>query len=80
MSKKQTVLFWVIRLVIWGIWLGLIAVDGLSMGFKWLPWVGVGLLFAWQLDYWFRINEIGKAIVLIVPYMVLADFVMSFKY
>jgi hypothetical protein len=80
MNKKQTALFWLIRVVIWLIWLALIAIDGLSMGLSWLPWVGIGFLLAWQLDTWFRQDEIGKAVVLLVPYMVLADFVMSFNY
>ena len=79
MNKKQTALFWLIRLIIWSMWLGLIAIDGLSMGWGWLPWVGMGFLFAWQLDYWFRTNEIGKAMLLVIPYMVLADFVQSFN-
>ena len=80
MNKKQTALFWLIRIAIWLIWLLLIAIDGLSMGWSWLPWVGIGFLFAWQMDYWFRTNEIGKLLMLFVPYMVLTDFVMSFNY
>jgi multidrug transporter EmrE-like cation transporter len=80
MTKKQTALYWLIRAVIWSIWLFLIAIDGLSMGWSWLPWVGIGLLFAWQMDSWFREDKLFRMSLLILPYLVLADLVQNINY
>lgn len=80
MNKAQIVTYWAIRWIIWAIWLFLIALDGLSMGLSWLPWVGIGLLFVWQMDSWFREDKIFRMTLLILPYLVLADFVQHVNF
>ena len=72
-----------LRLFIWLIWIALIAVDGLgaSISLKeamyWLPFVGMGLLMAWALDSFIRDDQLGRAFLLALPYLVLADFVQG---
>ena len=72
-----------LRLSIWIIWIALIAVDGLgasintSEALYWLPFVGMGLLMAWVLDGFIRDDQLGRAFMVAIPYLVLADFVQG---
>jgi len=72
-----------LRGAVWLIWVLLIALDGLgasiniSEAMYWLPFVGMGLLMAWSLDGFIRDDQIGRLLIFIIPYLVLADFVQG---
>ena len=72
-----------LRFSIWFIWIALIAVDGIGASISpseavyWLPFIAMGLLMAWVLDGFIRDEQLGRAFMLVLPYLVLADFVQG---
>lgn len=72
-----------LRGVVWLFWLLFIAMDGvlasrdIEMAMYWMPWVGIGLLYAWVLDGWIREEKGFRIFVLAFAYVVLADFVQG---
>jgi len=72
-----------LRFSIWMIWIALIAVDGLGASINtseavyWLPFIAMGLFMAWMLDGFIRDEQLGRAFISAIPYLVLADFVQG---
>ena len=72
-----------LRGAVWLVWILFIAIDGIGnsqtieSAMYWLPWVGIGLLFAWTLDRWIRYDRALRAFLLAFPFYVVADFVQG---
>ena len=76
-TQQILIITTLLRASVWLVWFFLIALDGLSESLYWLPFVGMGLLMAWVLDGFIRDEYLGRAFMLSLPYLVLADFVQG---
>jgi len=82
-QQQLNIITLALRVAVWLIWLLFIAVDGIAnsstieAGMYWLPWVGIGFLFAWVLDGWIRDDRALRAFLLAFPFYVVADFVQG---
>ena len=81
-EQQLTIITVVLRTVLWLLFIGFIVIDALvnSMsadGLYWLPWIGVGALFTWQMDTYISEDRFFPVLLLFVPFMVLADFVQG---
>jgi hypothetical protein len=84
-SQKQQLIIVTIalRVVVWLVFILFILADGIansrtiSDALYWLPWVGIGLLFAVSLDDFITDDRSIGVVLLALPYYVLADFVQG---
>ena len=82
-KQQLNIVTFALRAGVWLFWLLFIAIDGiansrtLDAGLYWMPWLGIGLLYAWVLDGWIRDGEGFRIVILLFAYVVLADFVQG---
>ena len=82
-EKQLSMVTIALRVIVWGIWLGFIALDAVLASHSvnealfWLPWVAMGLLMAWTLDTWIVQDKALHVVLLAMPFFVLSDFVQG---
>ena len=82
-EQQLTIITIALRGAVWLVWMLFIAIDGIGnsrtiqAAMYWLPWVGIGLFFAWCLDGFIRDDRGLRAFLLAFPFYVVADFVQG---
>ncbi|HFC92061.1 MAG TPA: hypothetical protein ENJ51_04535 [Leucothrix mucor] len=80
-QQQLTIITLALRGAVWLVWILFIALDGIGnsktllAAMYWLPWVGIGLFFAWCLDGFIRDDKALHVFLLVFPFYVVANFV-----